>query len=59
MRQLGDKRQIARLRATALLQVQEGLSKLRAVDEVAAIVDRAPRDLVECCGFAKLKRQEG
>lgn len=41
----------ARRRATALLQVQEGLSKLRAVDEVAAIVDRAPRELVECCGF--------
>lgn len=41
----------ARRRATALLQVQDGLSKLRAVDDVAAIVDRAPRELVECCGF--------
>lgn len=41
----------ARRRAVALLQVQEALSKLRAVDEVAAIVDRAPRELVECCGF--------
>ena len=41
----------ARRRATALLQVQEALSKLRAVDEVAAILDRAPRELVERCGF--------
>lgn len=41
----------ARRRTLALLQVQEGLSKLRAVDEVADIVDRAPRELVESCGF--------
>jgi len=41
----------ARRRLTALLQVQEGLSKLRAIDSVAAIVDRAPRELVESCGF--------
>lgn len=41
----------ARRRTFALLQVQEGLSKLRAVDDVAMIVDRAPRELVESCGF--------
>lgn len=41
----------ARRRTFALLQVQEALSKLRAVDDVAAIVDRAPRELVESCGF--------
>lgn len=41
----------ARRRTLALLQVQEGLSKLRAIDEVATIVDRAPRELVESCGF--------
>ena len=41
----------ARRRTFALLQVQEGLSKLRAVDAVSAIVDRAPRELVESCGF--------
>jgi len=41
----------ARRRTFALLQVQEGLSKLRAVDAVAAVVDRAPRELVESCGF--------
>ncbi len=41
----------ARRRALALLQVQEGLSKLRAVDDVATIVDRAPRELVASCGF--------
>ncbi|KQH78565.1 LuxR family transcriptional regulator [Mycobacterium gordonae] len=41
----------ARRRTVALLQVQEGLSKLRAVEDVAAIVDRAPRELVESCGF--------
>ena len=41
----------ARRRTFALLQVQEGLSKLRAVDDVATIVDRAPRELVESCGF--------
>ncbi|BBY61454.1 LuxR family transcriptional regulator [Mycolicibacterium sarraceniae] len=29
----------------------EGLSKLRGIDEVAKIVDRAPRELVESCGF--------
>ncbi|BBA88448.1 hypothetical protein MPSD_29690 [Mycobacterium pseudoshottsii JCM 15466] len=38
-------------RTLALLQVQEALSKLRAVDDVAMIVDRAPRELVESCGF--------
>ena len=38
-------------RTFALLQVQEGLSKLRVVDDVATIVDRAPRELVESCGF--------
>ncbi len=27
------------------------LSKLRVVDDVATIVDRAPRELVESCGF--------
>ena len=41
----------ARRRTFALLQVQEGLSKLRAVDDVAMIVDRAPRELVQSCGF--------
>lgn len=41
----------ARRRTFALLQVQEGLSKLRVVDDVATIVDRAPRQLVESCGF--------
>lgn len=41
----------ARRRTFALLQVQEALSKLRAVDEVAMIVDRAPRELVQSCGF--------
>lgn len=41
----------AQRRTFALLQVQEGLSKLRAVDDVATIVDRAPRELVESCGF--------
>ncbi len=41
----------ARRRMMALLRVQEGLSKLRAIDEVAKIVDRAPRELVESCGF--------
>ena len=41
----------ARRRTLALLRVQEGLSKLRAIDEVAKIVDRAPRELVESCGF--------
>ncbi|WP_372452852.1 LuxR C-terminal-related transcriptional regulator [Mycolicibacterium xanthum] len=41
----------ARRRTFALLQVQEGLSKLRVVDDVATIVDRAPRELVESCGF--------
>jgi LuxR family transcriptional regulator, regulator of acetate metabolism len=41
----------ARRRTFALLQVQEGLSKLRFVDDVATIVDRAPRELVESCGF--------
>ena len=41
----------ARRRTFALLQVQEGLSKLRYVDDVATIVDRAPRVLVESCGF--------
>ncbi len=41
----------ARRRTFALLQVQEALSKLRAVDAVTAIVDRAPRELVESCGF--------
>lgn len=38
-------------RTHALLHVQEALSKLRAIDEVATIVDRAPRELVESCGF--------
>lgn len=38
-------------RTRALLHVQEALSKLRAVDDVAMIVDRAPRELVESCGF--------
>ncbi len=41
----------ARRRTFALLQVQEALSKLRVVDDVATIVDRAPRELVESCGF--------
>ena len=41
----------AQRRTFALLQVQEGLSKLRVVDDVATIVDRAPRELVESCGF--------
>ncbi|MCV7230106.1 LuxR C-terminal-related transcriptional regulator [Mycolicibacterium komossense] len=41
----------ARRRTLALLQVQEALSKLRVVDEVAKIVDRATRELVESCGF--------
>ncbi len=41
----------AKRRTFALLQVQEALSKLRAVDDVATIVDRAPRELVESCGF--------
>lgn len=41
----------AQRRTFALLQVQEGLSKLRVVDDVATIVDRAPRQLVESCGF--------
>ena len=41
----------ARRRTLALLRVQEGLSKLRGIDEVAKIVDRAPRELVESCGF--------
>ncbi|BDX29937.1 hypothetical protein TUM20985_04840 [Mycobacterium antarcticum] len=41
----------ARRRTLALLRVQEGLSKLRAVDTVTEIVDRAPRELVESCGF--------
>lgn len=41
----------AKRRTSALLAVQEGLSKLRAVDDVATIVDRAPRELVESCGF--------
>ncbi|MGY4710547.1 LuxR C-terminal-related transcriptional regulator [Mycolicibacterium sp. CBM1] len=41
----------ARRRVLALLRVQEGLSKLRGIDEVATIVDRAPRELVESCGF--------
>jgi len=41
----------ARRRTLALLQVQEALSKLRAIDEIATIVDRAPRELVESCGF--------
>lgn len=41
----------ARRRMFALLQVQEGLSKLRYVDDVATIVDRAPREMVESCGF--------
>ncbi len=41
----------AKRRTSALLSVQEGLSKLRAVDDVAMIVDRAPRELVESCGF--------
>lgn len=38
-------------RMLALLQVQEGLSKLRPIDAVAEIVDRATRELVESCGF--------
>jgi LuxR family transcriptional regulator, regulator of acetate metabolism len=41
----------ARRRTLSLLQVQEALSKLRAIDSVADIVDRAPRELVESCGF--------
>ncbi|MDY6995474.1 MAG: LuxR C-terminal-related transcriptional regulator [Actinomycetota bacterium] len=41
----------ARRRTLALLGVQEGLSKLRYVDDVATIVDRAPREMVESCGF--------
>lgn len=41
----------ARRRTFALLAVQEALSKLRVVDDVATIVDRAPRELVESCGF--------
>ncbi|QLL05264.1 LuxR C-terminal-related transcriptional regulator [Mycobacterium vicinigordonae] len=41
----------AKRRTLALLQVQEGLSKLRAVEDVATVVDRAPRELVESCGF--------
>ncbi|BBY79931.1 GAF domain-containing protein [Mycolicibacterium pulveris] len=41
----------AQRRMLALLQVQEALSKLRVVDDVATIVDRAPRELVESCGF--------
>ncbi|CAA0118705.1 Transcriptional regulatory protein LiaR [Mycolicibacterium vanbaalenii] len=41
----------AHRRGRALLRVQDGLSKLRAVDGVAEIVDRAPRELVESCGF--------
>lgn len=41
----------AQRRTFALVQVQEGLSKLRVVDDVATIVDRAPRQLVESCGF--------
>lgn len=41
----------ARRRTRALLRVQEALSKLRAVGAVDAIVDRAPRELVESCGF--------
>ncbi len=41
----------AKRRTFALLAVQEALSKLRAVDDVAMIVDRAPRELVESCGF--------
>lgn len=41
----------AKRRTFALLAVQEALSKLRAVDDVATIVDRAPRELVESCGF--------
>jgi hypothetical protein len=46
----------ARRRTFALLQVQEALSKLRSVDDVAAIVDRAPRELVESCGFDRAVR---
>ncbi len=42
---------VARRRTFALLQVQEGLSKLRYIDDVATIVDRAPQELVESCGF--------
>ncbi len=38
-------------RMNAMLQVQDGLSKLRGVESVAEIVDRAPRQLVESCGF--------
>ena len=41
----------ARRRALALLRVQGALSKLRAVGAVDAIVDRAPRELVQSCGF--------
>lgn len=41
----------AKRRTSALLSVQEALSKLRVVDDVAMIVDRAPRELVESCGF--------
>ncbi len=41
----------ARRRTVALLRVQEALSKLRAVGAVDAIVDRAPRELVQSCGF--------
>ncbi len=41
----------AKRRTFALLAVQEALSKLRAVDDVATIVDRAPREMVESCGF--------
>lgn len=41
----------AKRRTFALLAVQEGLSKLRAIDDVATIVDRAPREMVESCGF--------
>lgn len=52
----------ARRRTFALLQVQEALSKLRVVDDVAMIVDRAPRELVESCGFDRavlFRVQEG
>ena len=41
----------AKRRTFAPLAVQEGLRKLRAVDDVATLVDRAPRELVESCGF--------
>jgi DNA-binding CsgD family transcriptional regulator len=41
----------AKRRTFALLAVQEALSKLRAVEDVATIVDRAPRELVQSCGF--------